>query len=231
MSRTTNGPRHSAGHSSAGRRSAGRSSARRLAAQRSAGRPAPRHAATPAPVGAHRLLLAAGALALGTVVVLSGSGSTLALWSASRTVTGPTITSGSTGLTINGQMDHVLAGLGLAALAPGRSALAPLTLRNTGTTPVAVRVAGTDITDQTKGLAASLTVSVTPSLTCAAGLPGSQNGALAGFTTPSPLSSLPAGAELLVCLEVRLDPAAPPAVQGGAAGFVMTFEATQERPS
>lgn len=202
----------------------------------------PRHAAATGPIHdaatpaatTRSLLTASAFLAVGTAIVLTGSGSTFALWTTSAEVTGPTVVSGSTGLTINGETDHVLAGLGLGTLAPGQSVLAPLTLRNTGSTPVGVRVAGTVVTADANGLAGSLAVSVTPvspTTACAAQLPGAQNAPLDGFATPSTLPSLVPGAELAACLEVRLDTAAPSSVQGGSAGFVMTFEATQERSS
>jgi predicted ribosomally synthesized peptide with SipW-like signal peptide len=226
MSRTReNAPRHASEHRAA-RRPAGRPARRRSAPRHSAG--ASRSRARTA-LGARGLLSASGILAIGTVVVLSGTGGTFALWSQSSAVAGPTISSGSTGLTINGETDHALSELRLATLTPGASALAPLMLRNTGTTTLGVRVAGTDVTAEANGLSSSLRVSVTPSASCVPGLPGAQNAALAGFATSSPLASFGAGDELAVCLEVRLDPAAPASVQGGSADFVLTFEATQER--
>lgn len=170
-------------------------------------------------------------LALLVLAILAGTGSTSALWTGSRTVTGPAVRSGSTGLTIDGQTDHALPNLRVAALAPGESATAPLTVRNTGTTPVSIRVSGTEVTAEVNGLADSLTASVTPSVTCSAGLPGGQTGALRDFATASPLGMLAPGGELAICLEVRLDGAAPGSMQGGSADFVMTFEATQERPA
>lgn len=229
MTRTSeHGPRHVAVRRTGGRPVLRRRAPRHVAETRHETHHAARGAST-------RTLLAATALlALGTGVVLTGTGSTFALWTASSEATGPTLVSGSTGLTINGETDHVLAGLGLGTLAPGQSVLAPLTLRNTGTTPVGVRVAGTAVTADVNGLAGSLAVSVTPvtpGTSCAAQPPGAEHLPLDGFSTPSPLSSLAPGAELAACLEVRLDLASPSSVQGGSAGFVMTFEATQERSS
>jgi hypothetical protein len=233
MSRTRKqGPRHAAERRAAEQRASehGAADHARSEVRRSPRRPVRRpgaHAAGRQAAGTRSLLAAAGLLAVGTVVVLTGTGSTFALWSTTQTVTGPTIVSGDTGLTINGETDYVLPGLRLAALAPGQSLIAPLTLRNTGSTPLGVRVAGTDITGESNGLAASLAASVTQAASCAPGLPGARSAPLAGFATP-PLASLPAGSDLSVCLEVRLDPAAPATVQGGSAGFTMTFEATQE---
>lgn len=163
------------------------------------------------------------------VVALSATAGSYALWNGTATVTGATITAGSSAVTINGA---ATASPTLGALGPGESAVTPLTIANTGTTPVSVAVTGTAIGADPASLAASLTATLTPvagAASCVAGLAGS-TGPLNGFTTTASPVSLAKGASTVLCLRLTLSTSAPRATQGQSAAFTMTLTGTQVTP-
>lgn len=191
---------------------------RRHAAQR-----AQRRAAAP-----KRLLLAAlgtaGAIALG---VLAGGG-TFAVWTvAAPAATAATLQSGSAGLTATGLQ------LSAVGLYPGRTVVAPTTVRNTGTTPVALRL------DPVKGPAAS--TAFTASLAVSVGKAASATDCSAGRVIPTVTTGVGAagsdlqltlapGASVVLCIGVGMPQNAPAAAAGAAASsLAMTISGTQVR--
>jgi hypothetical protein len=118
-----------------------------------------------------------------------------------------------------------------STLGPGTSALAVLTLENTGSTPLAIAVTGSAVTAQTAGLGDELMVRLTAvgsASECAPGLAG-HAGRISTFTTALS-GELAAVASELFCLEIALDLDAPPSSQGGTASFSLTFTGTQVAP-
>jgi hypothetical protein len=166
-----------------------------------------------------------------TISLLATSGS-YALWNGKTVVDGKTLGTGSIALTVNTVTGYTL-NLPTTRLTPGRSVLATATVTNAGSVPVSASVSSTDILTNTNGLAASLSLTVTPVSSagaCAAGLGGGTTGALASFTTTSAPYAMPPGAGQIVCFELRLDSAAPASVQGGATSFRLNLIAKQTRP-
>lgn len=201
--------------------------------------PGPRHRAERSrsrvrlrpPRGRRGAALAAGALAIAAVAGLQAGG-TFALWSATAPVTAATITSGTTGLTVNGQAAATLIGLDATKLGPGSAVATSMTLANTGTTPLSVAASNGVVTADTKGLAAELTVRLValPPASCSPSASGGVVGRIAGFSSAAAPVTLAAGATATVCLVVALDADAPAAAQGGATSFRLTFTGAQVAP-
>lgn len=171
----------------------------------------------------------AGYLIAATMIGLAATGGSYALWSDATEADASTITSGSTGLTVNGADEYTLMGLDTSALAPGRSVVTamPIVLKNTGTTPLSVAVVTTTVTGNVNALAAELTLRLTPAAVCAPSLSGGIAGRVAGFSTASAPYSVQPGGTVGVCLEVTLDADAPANTQNGNATFRMDFRGTQ----
>ncbi|HWU57409.1 MAG TPA: hypothetical protein VN045_01730 [Microbacteriaceae bacterium] len=166
------------------------------------------------------------------VVALSATAGSYALWNGTATVSGATITAGSSAITING---GATASLAFGALGPGESAVTPLTIVNTGSTPVSLAVTGTSIGTDAASLAVapSLTATltqVTDPTRCVTGLTGGQTGALTGFATTAAPVSLAKNASAILCLQLTLATTAPSAVQGQSAAFTMALTGTQVAP-
>lgn len=173
------------------------------------------------------LLLGTGAILVAVLLSTGGAG-TFALWSGNAVAQGVTITSGTTGLTINGTPSAVIEGMDASKLGPGTSVLSVLTLENTGGTPLTIAVTASAVTAQTGALADELTVRLTAvesASACAPGLAGA-SGRLSTFTT-APSGALAAAASELFCLEIALDLDAPPTSQGATASFTLTFTGAQ----
>lgn len=168
-----------------------------------------------------------GVAILASLVVTGG---TFALWNAETVVNASTVSSGTVGLTVNGTADYTIPRLDATKLGPGQSVTTPLTLANTGSTPLAASVGSVSVLSQTRGMDAHLTLRLTPSATCTTGLPNGVSGALAAFTTAASPYILAAGESLALCLEVTLDAGAPSSVRGGTASFRMNVDAVQVRP-
>ncbi|MGO7983777.1 TasA family protein, partial [Rhizobium johnstonii] len=83
-----------------------------------------------------------GALLAVCAVSRATTGGTFALWNSTATVSVPSVQAGSLTITVN---DAATANLdmSLTKLAPGVSLYAPVTVKNTGTLPVSLRVGET----------------------------------------------------------------------------------------
>jgi predicted ribosomally synthesized peptide with SipW-like signal peptide len=174
---------------------------------------------------ARRLGGAAGVTAAAVVVAVISAGGTYALWNASAEIDAGTINTGNTGLTINDVTSYAIVGLDTGALYPGYSTITPtpLTVKNTGTTPLSVTPGAVTFTDSSSALASQLVVAVRHTATCTPTPTGS---------TPVPFTSftLQPGATTLVCVEVQLKSTAPANVQGLSLGFTAPLNGLQVRP-
>lgn len=181
--------------------------------------------------GAARTLVAgAAALTAATVLAIGGAGS-FAFWSGEARADGGTISTATTGLTVNGVEHAAIAALYASRLGPGTSVATAITVANTGSIPLTVAVTNSAVTAQTNALAAELMVRLTPVASagqCAPALTG-PSGRIAGYTT-APSAALAAGASAMYCLELALDLDAPATVQGGTTSFTLTLTGTQVAP-
>ncbi|PRY64672.1 hypothetical protein B0I08_11257 [Glaciihabitans tibetensis] len=176
---------------------------------------------------ARALLGSALLLVMVSALALTGVGSTYAMWNKNTAVNASTVTSASTGLTINGSTTYTIPALGLANLAPGQSIMVPLTLANTGTTKLSTAVTGVTILTNSKGLSNELTLRATQSATCNASTTAGTR--LANFTTVSAPVTMAVGASAPLCLELKMDVDAPMSVSGGSTTFTLNLTATQVR--
>ena len=171
-----------------------------------------------------KLLALIGTIGIAITVGLVATGGTYALWNTKATVNASSVTSGSTAITINDAATFAIPGLNSGALLPGRSVIsAPLTVKNTGTTPVSVTLGTVSITDPSGILAPSLAVYVSQAASCTVTPAG---------TTPQSFSApivLATGASTQLCVEVRLADTAPATVQGKSATFSVRLDAVQKR--
>lgn len=174
------------------------------------------------------LIQITGALALAILGALIATGTTYALWSSTAVVNASTVTSGTTGLTVNGATNYVIPAA--APLDPGDSFLAKLTVVNTGTTTVSASFSSATVLSQTHSLHTYLVARVTQSSSCIAGLAGGVTAPLTSFSTTHAPFSLASGASTDLCLEVALDSAAPASVQNGTASFNLNLDGQQVRP-
>ena len=172
-----------------------------------------------------RMAGAAAAAAAGAIIAVVAAGGTYALWDASAQMDAATISTGNTGLTINGVTSYPVVGLDTTSLYPGYSTITatPLTVKNTGTTPLAVTPGTVTFSDPGSALASQLVVAVRNIATC----------------TPTPFGSTPAsftsftlqpGQTTKVCVEVQLKSGASANVQGLALGFTAPLNGIQVRP-
>lgn len=175
------------------------------------------------------LLISAGIFVGAILLALLGAGSSYALWNTSTVISASTVSSGSTGLAINGSSSYTIAALDTTKLGPGQSVVVPLTVANTGSTPLNAFVAGTIVNAQTNSLASYLTIVLTQSATCTPGLTGGTSLRMAGFNTAASPYPVPAGVTIPVCLEVRMDSTAPASVMSSTATFTMSITADQVR--
>ena len=188
----------------------------------------------PAPARAHaagpvrKILVATAGIALAMSVGLVGTGTTYALWNGETAVNASTVTSGSASLSINGTTNYAIP-LDLTKIGPGQSVWTPLTVRNTGTTALSAVVSSTTVTAQTNGLADNLVITLTQSATCAANLSGGVTAQLATFNTTASPYVMAVGSTVQLCLEAKMNAAAPMTVQGGTANFSLTLDAVQVR--
>jgi hypothetical protein len=174
-----------------------------------------------------RILITVGTFAAAIVVGIASSGSTYALWNGSKPVSATTLSTGSTGLTVNGVTSYTLPGLTNTQLLPGLAAVSPqlLTILNTGSTPLRVTVGTPTFGDPTSLLAqnGNLVVGLFQSSNCAQPVDGSS---VAPWTAPLVLA---AGESVTACLQMSLSATAPAAVQGLSATFALPLNATQVR--
>lgn len=190
----------------------------------------PAHLATAAPVNrlrrAGRAVLAAiAAFATAIVISLAAAGGTFAFFSNSTPVGAGTLQAGVTGLTIQGVQNYTITGLDTTKLLPGTTVItaAPLTVRNTGKTPLAIsQGAMTFSTSTTLSNSSYLIASVRRVTT-----PGCAVGAGTALSTSVTLAP---NATMTVCVSVQLAPTAPATVAGQTATFSIPLDAVQVRP-
>jgi predicted ribosomally synthesized peptide with SipW-like signal peptide len=173
------------------------------------------------------ILSTVGVFGAAIALALTATGGSYALWSDQAAVNAPSVTSGSTGLTVDGVADHTVA-LTTATLYPGRSVVsaAPITVKNTGTTPLSVTATAPTFTSASRVLAPHLTVALRPSAACAPGPAGTPPAALPASMGPTPLVLTP-GAQSQLCLEVYLSASAPPELKGLSAVFAVQLTGAQ----
>jgi hypothetical protein len=174
-----------------------------------------------------RILITAGAFGVAVTLGVSAGGSTLALWNASKSIGAVSLTTGTTGITVNGATSYAVPGLTTTQLLPGLSAVSPqvLTIANTGTTPLSIAVGSPVFSDPSSLLAqnANLVVALFQSTTCAQSVDGSST---AAWTAPVVVA---AGASISACLQMTLSGTAPATVQGLSATFTLPLVGTQVR--
>ena len=186
----------------------------------------PRHLA-PRSTVRRGILSTAGLFAAAIVIAIAASGSTYALWNDTEAASAASISSGSTGLTINGVTDYTVGGLTATTLLPGRSVVSPvpLLIENTGTTPLLMSVTGISYPNTAStALGQHLTIVLRQGTTCNTSPDGS---AAAVMTGPV---NFAVGQTISFCMEVWLKPTAPASVQGATADFVVNLNAAQVRP-
>jgi hypothetical protein len=181
--------------------------------------------ATRASSRARKLGAAAVATAGAVLVAVLAAGGTYALWDGTMQMETGTVSAGNTGLTINNVTNYAITGLDVSTLYPGRSAITatPLTVRNTGTTPLAVTPGTVTFANPSSPLASELVVAVRQAAVCTLTPYGSTPASFTSFT-------LQPNATATICVEVQLKSTAPSAVQGLSLGFTAPLVGTQVRP-
>lgn len=172
------------------------------------------------------VLATAGVFAGATALAVTAAGGSYALWNDGSQVNGGTISSGTSGMTINGSQSVTIDLTGTALL-PGRSVVqaTPMQFVNTGVTPLNVTSTGIVFTAASASLQPYLQISL--------------RAAVAATCTVTPeATALPAsiapvhfnvGQTVPMCLEIRLISSAPASVQGSTATFTINLDAAQVR--
>lgn len=185
-----------------------------------------------------RWIVAASALAVGALTLLSAAG-TSALWREGEKLNAGVVRSGELSLLNGGAgeqvADYAFTELTGTGLAPGGWSQAPLTIRNGGSAALVYRLATTSATDPT-GLPTALRLRV-QQVGVAAGCPSGVGaadpadpavtlyaGPLLGATT-APARPLAVGAREVLCLRVGLAADAPSSTQSGSTAITFTFAA------
>lgn len=191
-----------------------------------------RHAAPRRPRARIALIpiLLACVVACAVVLALVSSGGTFALWNGQAVGNGGSIRSGTATVVVGN-----LPAMYQTALGPGSSTVGAFTVQNTGSVPLAIRVATTSTTVAYASPTPDATVlgaltmhlaSVSSAPACTAGLSGA-SGPIASFDTGSGYYTLPAGVKATACLEVSLASTAPQSVSGAVVDFVVTVSGVQ----
>ncbi|AYG04166.1 SipW-dependent-type signal peptide-containing protein [Gryllotalpicola protaetiae] len=168
----------------------------------------------------------------GIIVGFAGTGGTYAAWNSSATVSGATITTGSTTIVVGKGANPTFASsyaLGPVsnAIGPGDTAASSFTVKNTGTTPVTLSATitlSTQANDLTNALSAGV-VAVPTEASCSSAS-GTANTPLAS-PAPIDITHVAAGATQSLCLLLTLPATAPNAAQGQTAPFTLTLTGTQ----
>jgi len=174
------------------------------------------------------ILGTAGTTAAAVAIALLGTGTSYALWSGEVPLGASAVSSGSTGLTVNGVSSYSLTGLDLARLAPGQSAIVPIRLANTGTTALSI-VPSAEVTTQANALGDHLLLALSGGSVCGTTTVATPSGSIAALGAGIDPYLVGAGNSLDLCLSVALSRTAPATVQGGSATFTLTLDAVQER--
>jgi hypothetical protein len=175
-----------------------------------------------------RRVLATVAIFVAAITIgIAGSGVTYALWNGSKPIGATTLSTGSTGLTVNGVTTYTVPGLSNTQMLPGLSAVSPqvLTIFNAGSTPLSVTVGTPTFADPANLLAqnGNLIVSLFQSGNCEQSVDGRS---ATPWTTPLVLA---AGGSVTACLQMTLSANTPSTVQGLSATFTLPLIATQVR--
>jgi hypothetical protein len=174
-----------------------------------------------------KMLATIGIFAVAITLGISAGGSTYALWNVSKPIGAVSLSTGSTGITVNGSTSYTVPGLTTTQLLPGLSAVSPVILNivNTGTTPLSISVGAPVFSDPSSLLAQNnnLVVALFQSATCAQSEDGSST---AAWTTAV---VVPSGGSISACLQMTLSASAPASVQGLSATFTLPITGTQVR--
>lgn len=175
---------------------------------------------------ARSLVVTAGVIVGAIFLAVVGSGATYALWNGSKPVGVASITTGSTGITVNGVTNYTIP-VTSTPLVPGLSAVSPqpLSIQNTSTTPLSVSVGTPAFADPTGLLAhnGTLVITLIQSTTCAQSVDGT-----APTTWTAPVVVAPGGT-LSACLQITLSSSAPSSLQGQSANFSLPIVGSQVR--
>lgn len=184
----------------------------------------PRRRSTPA-----RLLLGAAAAGGAVILGILAGGGTFAVWNSTASVaSAATLRAGSSSLTVT-----PLA-LSATGLYPGRTMYAASTVRNTGTTPLALSLDAVTGPQTATPFSAAVTVSAGTARSaadCTAGRGSSVVTVAVGAAPHAALAATVApGASAIVCIGVGLPANAPAAAAGGAASpLALSISGTQVR--
>lgn len=164
------------------------------------------------------------------IALVAGHG-TLALWNAQAKASGGGTVRSGTATVVVGNLPAMYQ----TAVGPGSSTVGAFTVQNTGSVPLAIRVA----TSSTKvsyvastpdstvlGALTMHLASVSSAPACTAGLSGA-SGPISTFDTGSGYYTLPAGQKATACLEVSLSSTAPQSVSGAVVDFTVTVTGVQ----
>ncbi|MCW2787223.1 MAG: hypothetical protein JWP74_3740 [Marmoricola sp.] len=162
---------------------------------------------------------------------------THAYWTDAVTVVGASFSTGFIDLKVNNVDANVdLTSISLAAMVPGTTTAAVLTVKNAGTAPLKYTAASTATNADGKALAAALVVKVTgdaattgsaPVKTCAGTALAGTGTTLSGAVV-STGRLLSADASETLCIQVTLPATAPSALQSATTSATLTFSATSD---
>jgi hypothetical protein len=182
------------------------------------------------PLTASSLLTTALALAVAVILAVVAAGGTFALWHTQRTVPGGVVTTGSAELAVTGAT-----GMSLAQLYPGQTTTGQVTVTNTGTVPLGLRVDAVTTPAATAGGAAEAfagAVRVNLWAKTATGCPATAPARAWTGVVGAPGKDLgltvgPGSAQVL-CLAVTLAPDAPTAAQGATVPLSVALGGVQQ---
>ena len=174
-----------------------------------------------------KMLVTVAIFGIAITLGISAGGSTFALWNVSKPIGAVSLSTGSTGITVNGAANYTVPGLTTTQLLPGLSAVSPVILNivNTGTTPLSISVGTPVFSDPTSVLAqnGNLVVALFRSTTCSQSVDGSST---AAWTTAV---VVPSGGSISACLQMTLSATAPASSQGLSATFTLPVVGIQVR--
>ncbi|WP_426320066.1 hypothetical protein [Microbacterium sp. E-13] len=176
-----------------------------------------------------RLLLGALGTAGAIVVGVLAGGGTFALWTAAAPAAAAvTLRAGSAGLSATPLQ------LSATGLYPGRTAYAPTTIRNTGSTPLALTLdpvkSSTAATPFTTAMAVTVGTATSADDCTAGRVPAAITTGIGAASGSDLRLTLAPGAQKMLCIGVGLPQTAPAAAAGGAASVLtITVSGTQVR--
>jgi hypothetical protein len=179
---------------------------------------------------ASSLLTTALVLAVAVVVAVVAAGGTFALWHTEQAVPGGVITTGSAELAVTGATE-----MSLGQLYPGQTTTGEVTVTNTGTVPLGLRVDAVTTRAVTAGGAAqafaeamSVSLWAKTATGCPATTPaGAWTGVIGAPGKDLGLKVNPGSAQTL-CLTVTLAPTAPSAAQGATVPLSLVVGGVQQ---